>query len=128
MQRTLPRERARERDRDVPTPEQMAEPRVDGVHEDLSRDVGPDAEPPLTAETRCGWPIDEPFADGQPVAVDVFRGTRRVATITVRQESAGSIRHYVSLEPSRVVLEDDVVEEVVSALSLSTQRLIEFAD
>ena len=95
------------------------------VRDECRTDTVPDATPPVDAEVKYGWPLDEAFCEGTTVTVVVSEGTQEVVTLGVVPVGYETPTWTVRTDPPLNCFTDEIQTAVVEALSLSMQPLVE---
>ncbi|WP_424016130.1 hypothetical protein ACOZ4N_00585 (plasmid) [Halorientalis pallida] len=95
------------------------------VRDECQTDTGPDATPPVEAEAKYGWSLDEAFCDDTAVTVVVTQGTRELVTLDIVPVEYETPTWTVRTDPPLKCFTDEIQTAVVEALSLSMQPLVE---
>jgi hypothetical protein len=107
----------------APSETELENPTPDAVH-DRTRGVGPDAEPDISIVFPDGFEFgDIVTADRVPLVIK--KGTKTLGRVVVCPDNNGSLYLPVEIAPRLEMLDDDVSDAIVSALSGATQKLIE---
>jgi len=110
--------------REAPLSRELENPQVDAVRDEWKGLVGPDAEPDISASLPDGLEFGE-LAGKNSVPLVVKKGTKTLGSVTVRPVAVDGLSLKVTISPGLAMLDDDVGEAIISALSRSTQLLID---
>lgn len=107
----------------APSQSELENPTPDAIHE--RRGVGPDAEPDIRAEFPVGFEFGD-IVTAERVPLTIKKGTETLGRVTVRPGVVEGLYIQLNVTPDFQMLDGEVSEAVVKALSQSTQKLIEF--